>query len=108
MEEATFVFHALFPDSAVADGACLLVFDAEFSGHSLSHQIARVRVLASGFEVSCELPFLCPDFAAAAETYYQLMMNHGQVLSPSGPKGLRLRDNVFRGEWRVRLKATAH
>ena len=109
--EAKFVFHAVCPDpagpSGRSDGASLIIFDAEWQGRLLSHQIAEIRPLSDGFEVSHSLPFSCSGFRDAAETYYRLMIEqHGRLLSPSGPKGSMPRNNVFRAEWTVSLPAS--
>ena len=108
MIEARFIFQALYPDSAgvpgVPEGAQLVVFDVEYGGKLLSQRIAQLHFKPEGIEVRHDLPFQCPDFAKAAEAYHRLMMeHHGQLLSSSGPKGMRPRNNVFRADWAVAL-----
>jgi hypothetical protein len=107
MMEARFVFQAVCPDPVApdeADDASLIVFDAEWGGRLLSHQIAKVHSLADGFEVSHTLPFCCAGFTEAVETYFRLMIEqHGRLLSPSGPKGRLPQNNVFRAEWAISL-----
>ena len=107
MPKANVIFHALFfdPPGAAADDAYLVskvVFDIELGERIYSHLFADVRrpmtadIDDDSLEVVYELPFACTTFAAAAKTYYRTVLGpHGAQLSPSGPKGLRARGNVF-------------
>jgi len=107
MAQANVIFHALFfdPPGAPADDAYLVskvVFDVELADRNYSHLFADIRrpmtanIDEESLEVIYELPFECKTFAAAAKRYYRTVLGpHGAMLSPSGPKGLRVQGNVF-------------
>jgi hypothetical protein len=107
MQTANVVFHALLldPPDATADPAYLVsqvIFDIEFAGRIYSHLFADIRRPMTpdfdddSLEVICDLPVALKDFATAVRAYYRTVMGpHGATLTPSGPKGLRPRGNVF-------------
>ena len=116
MAKANVIFHALLfdPSGAGTDESHIvskIVFDVELEGKIYSHLIADIKrpmtreVDDEALEVVYDLPFVCNDFPAAAKMYYQTVLGpQGAMVTPSGPKGLLMQNNVFRVEMAVNLE----
>ncbi len=116
MSTATVIFHALYPDPSGPDVSAKpmvkIIYDVEFEGKLYSHFVASLELPSnadiSSPLVSHDLPFICQNFERAVLAYYEFVLGpQGSLLSPSGPKGLLPRDNVFHVEWEVHLDMSA-
>lgn len=112
MQTADFIFHGLFPIPAPQQGnaprhLARILFDATHGDQSVSHATAELFLheKSDELEVRYELPFSCPDFAAAAVQYYQFIQGpQSTSVSHSGPKGKSvIGHDVIRAEWHTVL-----